>query len=223
MIIVIRKEDVELSDNLITTLISGSAIIIGSLIGASFSWIINKKITSKSIKEQYKLQEVNREYEESYKIKALCIYANVIRLDICTAIFQSIRSLQNENEMSYMYILPISKEYQKAVASLSDKYSLKELSYIYQLYGIIEKVNMDVYEWKYGDKKNYDNIRRGLTDILKKLYGDNYKKIINTDIDELSYEDLYNNDLIKDGFKGVLTMLDNLCYIENLKNENAKL
>lgn len=210
-----------MNDNLITTLISGSAIIIGSLIGASFSWVINKKITSKSIKEQYKLQEVNREYEESYKMKALCIYANVIRLDICTAIFQSIRSLQNKDEMSYIYILPISKEYQKAVASLSDKYNLKELSYIYQLYGIIEKVNKDVYECKYGDKKGYENIRCGLSDILRKLYGKNYSKIINTDIDKLSYEDLYNNDLIKEGFKEVLKTLDDLCYLENIKKETV--
>ncbi|MBB6623862.1 hypothetical protein [Clostridium gasigenes] len=212
-----------MNDNLITTLISGSAIIIGSLIGASFSWLINKKITSKSIKEQYKLQEVNRRYEESYKMKELCIYANVVRLDICTAIFQSIRSLQNQDEMSYLYILPISKEYQKAVASLSDKYNLKELSYIYQLYGIIEKVNKDVYKWEYGDKKTYENIRNGLKDILKKIYGENYNKIVNTDIEKLSYEDLYNNDLIKDGFKEVLIILDHLCYIENLKKEDTKL
>ena len=211
-----------MNDNLITTLISGSAIIMGSLIGASFSWITNKKITSKSIKEQYKLQEVNRKYEESYKMKELCTYANVVRLDICTAIFQSIRSLQNRDELSYIYILPISSEYQKAVASLSCKYNLKDLSYIYQLYGIIEKVNKDVFECKYGDKQGYDNIRNGLKDILRKLYGENYSKIINIDIDKLSYEDIYNNDLIKEGFKEVLKTLDYICYIENIKKENTK-
>lgn len=209
-----------MSDNLITTLISGSAIIIGSLIGASFSWITSKKITSKSIKEQYKLQEVNRKYEESYKVKELCTYANVIRLDICTAIFQSIRCLQNNDDMSYIYILPISKEYQKAVSSLSDKYSLKELSYIYQLYGIIEKVNKDVFDLELGDEKSYKNIKLGLRDILMKLYGENYMKIINTDIDKLTYEDLYKNDLIKIGYKDVLTTLDYLCYIENFQNED---
>lgn len=212
-----------MSDNLITTLISGSAIIIGSLIGASFSWMTNKKITTKSIKEQYKLQEVNRRYEESYKNKELCTYANIVRLDICTAIFQSIRTLQNKDEMSYIYILPISNEYQKAVASLSYKYNLKELSYIYQLYGIIDKVNKDVYEWKYGDKEGYEYIQNGLKDILRKLYGANYNKIIKTDIDKLSYEDLYNNDLIKEGFKEVLKVLDYICYIENIENENTKL
>lgn len=211
-----------MNDNLITTLISGSAIIIGSLIGASFSLVTNKKITSKSIKEQYKLQEINIGYEENYKMKELCIYANVVRLDICTAIFQSIRILQNEDEISYLYILPISKDYQKAVASLSFKYDLKELSYIYQLYGIIEKVNKDVYEWEYGDEVLYKNIKRGFIDILRKLYGENYNKIIKIDIDKLSYEDLYNNDLIKGGFKEVLKTLDYLCYIENIKNENIK-
>ena len=213
-----------MSDNLITTLISGSAIIIGSLIGSSFSLITNKKITSKSIKEQYKLQEVNRKYEEYYKLKELCIYANIVRLDICTAIFQSIRSLQNKDNMSYMYILPISKEYQKAVASLTSKFELKGLSYIYQLYGIIEKVNKDIYECKYGDELSYENIKRGFTDILKKLYGDNYKKILKIDIDKLSYIDLYNNDLIKCGFKDVLKSLDDICSIENINdNKNSKI
>lgn len=211
-----------MTDNVITTLISASAIVTGSLIGAIFSYYISKKTTSKSIKEQYRIQEANREYEEKYKIKEKCTYANVVRLDICTAIFQSIRTLQNKEEISYLYILPISTEYQKAVASLSDKYSLKELSYIYQLYGIIEKVNKDIYNWNYNDLEGDKIIKRGFLDILKKIYSDNYKKILNTDIDKLSYEDLYNNDLIKEGYKEVLMILDNLCYTENLIKERKE-
>ncbi|ATD55156.1 hypothetical protein [Clostridium chauvoei] len=211
-----------MSDNVITTIISASAIVSGSLIGAIFSYYISKKTTSKSIKEQYRIQEANREYEEKYKIKEKCTYANVVRLDICTAIFQSIRSLQNKENISYLYILPISKEYQKAVASLSDKYSLKELSYIYQLYGIIEKVNKDIYNWTYDNVEGYKMIKRGFLDILKKLYGENYKKILKIEIDKLSYEDLYNNDLIKEGYKEVLMTLDNLCYAENLIKEKEE-
>lgn len=206
-------------DNVITTLISATAIVTGSLIGAICSYFISKKTTSKSIKEQYRINEENRKYDERYKIKEMCTYANVVRLDICTAIFQSIRTLQNKEKTSYLYILPISKEYQKAVASLSDKYTLKDLSYIYQLYGIIEKVNKDIFNWKYGDLEEFEMIKLGLKDIVIKIYGDNYKKVLNIDIEEISYQDLYNNDLIKSGYKTVLSTLDCLCYIEKIKKD----
>lgn len=207
-----------MSDNFVATLISASAIILGSLIGAIFSWFISKKTTIKNIKEQYKLQEQNRQYEESYRLKEICIHANVVRLDICTAIFQSIRNLQNLQCNSYLYVIPICKDYQKAVASLSDKYNLKELSYIYQLYGIIEKVNKDIFDWKAGDIEGYKVIQMGLKDILKKVYGDNYKHLVNSNIDEVSYEDIHNNEYIKEGYKEVLKTLDNLCYAENINN-----
>lgn len=211
-----------MSMSVITALISASGIILGSLIGAIFSWIITKKTTYKTINEQYRIQEVNRKYEESYKIKKVCTYANVIRLDVCTAIFQSIRFLQDKDKNTYLYIIPISKEYQQAVASLSDKYSLKELSYIYQLYGIIEKVNRDIYNWNYKDKEAAEFIMIGYRDIIRKVFGDNYQKIISLDIDNLSYSDLYENDLIKSGYKEVLKTLDNLCFVENLMKENHK-
>lgn len=201
------------------TLISAGAIVLGSLIGAIFSGMISQKITSKNIANQYRLQEAKLMYQERYKMKEVCTCANVIRLDICTAIFQSIRSLKNKKEVSYLYILPISKEYHKAVASLSDKYTLKDLSYIYQLYGIIEKVNNDIYNWEYGDKEAYGFILKGFKDILIKIFGDNADKVINIDIDRLSYEDLYNNELIKEGYAEVLRKLDSLCLEENLKKE----
>lgn len=207
--------------SLITALISASGIILGSLIGAIFSWVITKKTTYKTINEQYRIQEVNRKYEESYKIKEICTYANVIRLDLCTAMFQSIRCLQDKDNSTYLYIVPISKEYQKAVASLSDKYSLKELSYIYQLYGIIEKVNRDIYNWNNKDKETFEYVIMGYKDIVKKMYGENYDRILAIDIDKLSYKDLYNNDLIKIGYKRVLKTLDDLCFIENLTKEKT--
>lgn len=212
-----------MDQNVIPTLISGAAVIIGSLAGAIFSGTLSKKTALKTINEQIRLKEEELRYKENYKIKELCINANVIRLDICTVIYQSIRAVQNREKISYLYIIPISKDYQSAVASLADKYTLKELSYIYQLYGILEKVNKEVYKWEYGDKEGYKKILMGYRDIVIKLYGENINNILEVDIDKVGYEDLYDNDLIKPGYREVLSKLDKLCYMENISKEASRI
>lgn len=208
-------------ENIWPTLISGGAIVTGSLIGAILSGYIATKTTRRNIDNQYKLQEENLKYQEKYKIKEFCRCANIVRLDLCTAIFQSIRAIQSSNEISYLFIIPISKNYQNSVASLSDKYTLKELSYIYQLYGIIEKVNNDICNWDYSDPTKYKYIILGFKDILTKVFGENINKILSLDIDKLSYEELYNNELIKEGYFEVLSKLDELSFEENLQGDKA--
>lgn len=209
----------------ITSIISAISIIIGSLVGAYCSWIINKNMHNKKLQDQHEILKENRFYEEKYRIKEVCNNANVIRLDIATALYQSIRSLQNRDEdKKYLYILPINKNYSSSVASLSDKYSLKELSYLYQLYGIIEKVNRDIYSWSVGDKYAYDKVKTGFNSILFKIYGDNKDIILKIDADKVSYEELYNNEYIRNSYKNLLKKLDELCLVENLlkeKNDDA--
>lgn len=204
-------------ENLIDTFISATAIIIGTLIGALFSWIISKKTTIKNIEEQYKLMKESREYEEFYKQREFCANANVIRLDICTALFQSIRALKdNKNcHLQNKHPIPINKNYSFIVSSLTDKYTLKELSYIYQFYGIIEKLNYDILNCDFYDENCFKKIIGGYENILKKIYGSNFEEILSKDIDAMSYEELYDNELTKEGYRTVLQTLDKLCIIEN--------
>lgn len=208
---------------IVTTIISGISIIAGTLLGALFSWIINKKMHNQKMQEEYKLIQENRKYEESYRAKEVCNNANVIRLDIANALFQSIRSLQNtEERKNYLYLLPINKLYSQAVASLSDKYTLKELSYLYQLYGIIEKANRDIYEWTIGDKDAYEKVKTGFESILYKMYGDNFRKVITINPDKVSYIELYKNDYTIKPYKDLLEKLDDLCLLENLLKERSE-
>ena len=205
---------------IVTSIISAISIIIGSLVGAYCSWIINKNMHNKEIEDQQKILKENRFYEEKYRVKEVCNNANVIRLDIATSLFQSIRSLQNtEEEKKYLYLLPINKNYSDSVASLSDKYSLKELSYLYQLYGIIEKVNRDIYSWNTSDNYAYERVKKGFNCILYKIYGDNVDKILKVDADKISYNELYNNEYIRESYKNLLSKLDDLCLVENLLKE----
>ena len=193
---------------IVTSIISAISIIIGSLVGAYCSWIINKNMHNKEIEDQQKI------------FKEVCNNANVIRLDIATSLFQSIRSIQNtEEEKKYLYLLPINKNYSASVASLSDKYSLKELSYLYQLYGIIEKVNRDIYSWNTSDNYAYERVKKGFNCILYKIYGDNVDKILKVDADKISYNELYNNEYIRESYKNLLSKLDDLCLVENLLKE----
>ncbi|NLK95717.1 MAG: hypothetical protein GX275_11115, partial [Clostridiales bacterium] len=145
---------------IITSIISAVSILAGSLLGALFSYIISEKMHKKQILEEHLILNENRKYEEKYRIREICNDANSIRLDIITAIFQSIRLLQDSNEANnYLYLLPINKNYSSKVASLSDKYTLIELNLIYQLYGIIDKVNKDIYSWNIGDDELYKKIK----------------------------------------------------------------
>jgi hypothetical protein len=201
----------------ITSIISALSILAGSLVGAFCSWKISKRMHLEKIREEYRIIEENRKYENTYRAKAICNNANVIRLDISTALFQSIRSLQNNTEeKKYLYILPINRNYSEAVASLSDRYTLKELSSIYQLYGIIEKVNRDIYSWSLGDNESYEKVKTGFKSILYKIYGDECTKILKIDPDEICYEELYKNDYINTSYKDLLCKLDDLCLVENL-------
>lgn len=206
----------------VTSIISALSIIAGSLVGAFCSWKISKKINLERMNEEYKIIQENRKYEDTYRAKEICKSANVIRLDISTALFQSIRSLQNnKEEKKYLYILPLHKKYSEAIASLSDRYSLKELSSIYQLYGIIEKVNRDIHSWSLGDSKAYEKVKTGFKSVLYKIYDENYEKILKIDPDKICYEDLYKNDYIKASYKGILSKLDELCLVENLLENDS--
>lgn len=212
---------ISIPDHLVNTVISALAIISGTLIGALCSWIITKKNTLKSIEEQYRIMKENVRREELYKNKVVCQNANIIRLDIATALFQSIRGIKEfeENKTRKLYPIPINSNYACTVSSLSDKYSLRELSYIYQLYAIIEKLNHDILNSNLHKEESFQLIVEGYKHVLIKVYGESYRKIIKKDIDDISYKELYNNEYTKSGCREVLEKLDQLCFIENLIKE----
>ena len=197
--------------NLINPIISSTSIIIGAILGGIFSWFINKNSTVMSIETQSKIQKDNREYKEQAKALRLSGYATIIRLDICTTLFQSLRMLKEFNYKSNIgiYPIPMNINYAEAIVALSKNFSLKEMSYIYQLYGIIEKLNNDTKGYHY-DEKHYNLIKEDYEMFIKKLYGANFKKALEFDIDIVTYENLYNNEIIKLGYKNVLMKLDSV-------------
>lgn len=202
---------------IITSIISAISIIVGSLVGAFFSYIINKTMYNKQISHEKLITDENRRFEESFKLKELCDNANVIRLDISTAIYQSIRTMKfKEYYDKYLFMLPINKNYSNAIATLSHKFSLKELNYIYMIYGIIEKVNKDICNISLGDMDNYKNIEIELSSMLYHIYGENYEEILKVDIERIPYVDLYDNDLIKSQYRDILKKLDHICILDNL-------
>ncbi|NFL03876.1 hypothetical protein FDB08_11720, partial [Clostridium botulinum] len=75
----------------ITPIISATSVIIGSLIGGICSWITAKHSMKKSMEIQSKTVKDNRRYDQIERINNICQNVNIIRLDVCTAIFQSIR------------------------------------------------------------------------------------------------------------------------------------
>ncbi|MBK5241527.1 MAG: hypothetical protein JJD95_09935 [Clostridium sp.] len=200
-------------DNLITPMITSVAIITGTILGGVFSWLINKNSTYKAIEIQGKIERDKKEYEKQNKNLKLCEYAAIIRLDICTTLFQSLRMLKefdNKNKSNInIYPIPMNFNYAEAIVALQKILNLKEMSYIYQLYGIIEKLNNDTKGYHY-DESNCTLIKNDYEMFIKKLFGNNFLEALAYDIDNVTYENLYYNDIIKAGYKNVLIKLDSI-------------
>lgn len=194
-------------------LISSVSIMIGAIIGGVFSWVVTKKSTDKTIEVQNKIVEDNRRYAENLRLIRSRQYANIIRLDICTALFSSIRILKGfENKKDIeIYPIPMDREYSGGVAYLKGDFGLKEMSYIYQLYGIIEKLNRDTNNFNNYDDKSYEIVNMDCNMFIRKIFGKNSTKILEVDIDKISYGELYCNNLIKEGYKETLKKLDDIC------------
>lgn len=206
---------------IVTSIISAISIIFGSLVGAFCSYKIQLNIYNKQSENNYKTLNDNREYEKFHKSLEMSQNANKIRLDIANTLFQGIRCIQNTCEIQKtLYMLPINKDYQNIIASLSHLFDLKELSYIYQLYAIIDKVNKDFYEIDLEDKSSYKKIKLSLINILYKIYGDNYEKVLLLDPDKLTYKELYNNNYILEPYFNTLQKLDFFCEVKNISKEN---
>lgn len=196
---------------LVTALISAGGLVLGSVIGAICSWFVSKF----SLTEQKRIQEENLNYQQQCKYQEKYINANIIRLDFCNAIYQSIRYLQKEEKYRFYTSIPIYKEYHKIVASLCSDYSLKELSYIYQLYGVLEECSKMVeFYWKSSSSDNIE-LRNSYKNVLEKIYGDNYLKVLSKNIDDISYKELYSDCLMKDGYRHILKSLDEICNLEH--------
>lgn len=199
-----------------TSIISAVSVLVGSLIGSYFSWVIAKRTNNESIKEQHKILEENRKYDLYHRGKDMVLSANIVRLDIANAIFQSLRFCKyyNKHDKICCHSVPSTKDYSSHVASLADKFSIKELSYIYQLYGIIDRLNY----LSLGYGKYDDNIvLEAYISLLTKLYGSEYEVILKLNEKDLSYKELYNSRFMKKGYTNVLRKLDDICNIEELK------
>lgn len=207
----------------ITPIISATAVIAGSLIGAACSWFTTNYSMNKTIEVQNKVIEDNKRDQELEKSLKLCENVNIIRLDICNAIFQSIRILRHLYNKDYnkRYPIPINKDYSRVISSLTGKFNLKELSYIYQLYGILESLNKHINELKFNDIDGCNLVAIDCELLLHKLYGSYYKKVLELDIDNISYIELYNNEFIKEGYRSVLKKLDdNADFQDCIKNKS---
>ncbi|EJP6473679.1 hypothetical protein NHI66_003039 [Clostridium botulinum] len=198
---------------LIGTAISATAIIIGSIIGGIWSSCINKKSITKNEEIQKHILEENKKIDKIYYKDKFKESGRIVRLDICTAIFEGIRTIKKikyNKEEYYPVCISINKNYYRDIAVLTKKFTLKEISYINQLYGIIDKINYDVKKIDYSNKNNWLNILMDYEILLKKVYGDNYDKILEIDIEKCNYDDLIDNNIIKEGYREVLMKLNDI-------------
>ena len=201
-----------LKEPVLMTIISATAIITGSILGGMCSWIITKKSLGKNEEIQNKIAEKTIKFQKDKEAEIVKENATIIRLDICTVLFQSVKTLRNsDNYKEKLYTIPMNHDYSRAVASLQKNFKLRELSYLYQLYGIIEKLNYDIRNLKYFNDEDYKLIIKDYEILLQSLFGDNYKEVLKLNIETVSYEELWDNDYVKLGYKNVLDKLNKIC------------
>ena len=198
-------------EHLVNAVISSVAIITGTILGSLFSWFITKKSIHKNVEFQRKLVEDNRRYEENKKEQRTCELACIIRLDICNSMFQSIRTLKGGSDGVTLFPIPMDTNYSSIVVYLKNELDLKQMSSIYQLYGIIEKLNNDIKKFAYFNEDNLVLVRKDCELLLKKMYGTNIKKLMDLPIEEISYKELYDCEFIKSEYREVLKRLDEIC------------
>lgn len=198
-------------------MISALSILLSSLLSAYCTWRITLKNTRINLEEQKKILRENIEYDKNYQVKRLCEHANILRLDICTALYQSLRLLKSyqAGEQVYSTLLPLNKNYPTMIAALSHNYQLEELSYIYQLYGIIETINESSLKNGDASKGNDSAAIKSHELLVRRLYGDNYRKIIAMDMEATSYIELYDNRYMCSKYREILKKLDSLCGSHN--------
>lgn len=197
-------------------IMSALAIIVGAIIGGVWSSCATKKATLKNEEIQRGILRENRKDDRRYNIIKIKESAAIIRLDLCTAIFQSIRSIKGikDNKEYYPSYIPINKNYSRDIAILTTQFDLKEISYISQLYGIIEKINYDVKNLSYNDICEWKNVLIDYELLLKKIYNNNFNEVLELDIDKCSYRDLIDNSFIKEGYRKVLLKLETIIEIQ---------
>ncbi|OSB07579.1 hypothetical protein B2H96_19180, partial [Clostridium botulinum] len=74
----------------------------------------------------------------------------------------------------------------------------------------IDKINYDVKKIDYSNKNSWLNILMDYEILLKKVYGSNYKKILEIDIERCNYDNLIDNNIIKEGYREVLIKLNDI-------------
>ena len=201
-----------LKEPILLSIISATAIITGSILGGVCSWIITKKSLCKNEEIQNRIAEKTRKFQKDKEAEIVKENAAIIRLDICTVLFQGIKTLRaSANYREKLYTIPMNHDYSRAVASLQKNFQLRELSYIYQLYGIIEKLNYDIRNLKYFNDEDYKLIIMDYEILLQSLYGDNYKEVLKLNIENISYDELWKNEYVKLGYKNVLDKLNKIC------------
>lgn len=204
-----------MNNQILTSLISAISIITGSLLGAFSTYIISDKMYKKECLDNDKKEKISRLYHSRIRNKIICDNVCQIRLDIANSIYQSIRNIRNNtnsNTKNISYLIPISKNYGSIIASLNHLFSLKELSDIYQLYAIIDKVSISMKS----DKLNDNDLLSGFISILYKIYGNNYNKIIQLDPDTVEYNKLISTNYVTHSFNSIFYKIEKYCKLDNL-------
>lgn len=203
-------------EQIVINIFSATAIITGSILGGICSWIVTKKSLFKNEEIQNRLADETRKLQKEKETEIVKENAAIIRLDICTVLFQGIKTLRmSDNYREKLYTIPMNHDYSNAVASLQKHFELREVSYIYQLYGIIEKLNYDIMNLKYFNDDDYKVIIKDYEILLESLYGGKYKEVLKFNIESITYDELWNNEYIKSGYRNVLDKLNKVCDLGN--------
>ncbi|WP_409341021.1 hypothetical protein [Paenibacillus sp. MBLB4367] len=155
-------------DNLLSGFIGASIGAAASILGGIWAAKMNIKAQNIALTKQ-------DEERKKIKIEALRVSSKVVRSEIMASVIESIRASSGGARG-----LAIGSAYTEHFKNLIELLSADDLALLYKIYGHIERLKLDFYN--YDSNSAFNSLGRNSIEFLKELFGEKYKDILNANL-----------------------------------------
>ncbi len=165
--------------------------VFGSIIGGVLVSILTnrttKKVTERNLNEQRLVIEDSKRIQETKEKELIKIKAIITYNDIINACFEGFIYLKKGKNISISApnLITINKNYSDDVAVISKLLSIKEISLVFNLYGMIEKIRNDILRSNYLTS-TFSDVEKDYEMLVQTVFKDKYDDISKLDADYIT-------------------------------------
>lgn len=195
-------------DNLKNSIIIPAVIcVFGAFLGGIVATrLINKtteKVTQRNIDEQNKVIEESKHIQALAEIKLIRVKSRIVYNDILNACHEGFMYLKSKNQPT---LISINYNYSEDVMFLYNRFTQEELTLIYNIYGMLEKIRHDILKSDYSTGRFLD-VQFDFSMLVNTIFKDKYEKIINFTPTHITKDFLLDN--MNSEYKIIFTKLNN--------------